>query len=220
MPTRPKNAYEDKIYRYNLAIHNALNDPAVLTLISACGYDAKTLQEGKDLLEAVQLLFQEQKRKYGDQMRLTRQCKDTWAEVNKTFMRTRKLIRIVFGNDAGICRELMLTGPKKKDTPGWISQVSTMYDAVLRNPGYIEKLAIFNYTKDKLEAERALLDTVKQRELEKEYRKTEARKATRKRDDMMRKLTSWMSVYRRVLRIALEDDAQLLEQLGIVARSE
>jgi hypothetical protein len=71
-------------------------------------------------------------------------------------------------------------------------------------------------TREKLEKGYELVQEFQTRANKKSVEATEAQKATMLRNEAMEELDQWISDYIAICRIALEDDPQELEQLGIV----
>jgi hypothetical protein len=71
-------------------------------------------------------------------------------------------------------------------------------------------------TREKLEEGYKLVQEFQTRANKKSVEATEAQKATMLRNEAMEELDQWISDYIAIWRIALEDDPQELEQLGIV----
>ena len=77
----------------------------------------------------------------------------------------------------------------------------------------------YGYSKEKLEQESALVSQVVAKHLEQKKEIGEAQEATEVRDKTLDKLAQWISDFRAVAKVALEENPQQLEKLGILARS-
>lgn len=80
-------------------------------------------------------------------------------------------------------------------------------------------MATYGYTAEKIAAEKALiaqLETAKQAQAKE---KGEAQQATINRNNRLDNLDEWISEFRIIAKIALEENAQWLEKLGILERS-
>jgi hypothetical protein len=76
----------------------------------------------------------------------------------------------------------------------------------------------FGYNKPKLQAEFKLFREAAKLDNAQERAKASAQTATVKRDEKLKKLKRWMSDFNRIAKVALKNDRQALEALGIVAK--
>ena len=77
----------------------------------------------------------------------------------------------------------------------------------------------FGVTEQKLKAGLAEVKALEAANLAQEKEKGEAQAATQKRDAAMDELQDWLSDYLGIAKIALEENPQLLEGLGILQRA-
>ena len=83
----------------------------------------------------------------------------------------------------------------------------------------MDALAEYGITKKKLSAAEQLVDQVQVKHSIQLKEKGEAQSATQLRDEALDALQEWMGKFIAVARIALEDQPQYLEMLGIVEPS-
>ncbi|UXP31641.1 hypothetical protein N6H18_14930 [Reichenbachiella agarivorans] len=201
------------------AITNGRDVDAISSVLTEYGYDAETMNSGMALYETADALHVKQKLEYGEQYAASDEFRIARAALNKTYMRHIKLARIALKGNKATEEALQLSGDRKQAFPGWLQQAKTFYTNSLLSPIVLAELAKVNIPQEALTA--ASLELV---ELEKKYNKQlkekgEAQDATEKRDEALDALQDWMSDYIGIARVALEDDPQLLEMLGIVEPS-
>jgi hypothetical protein len=80
-------------------------------------------------------------------------------------------------------------------------------------------LSQFDYDQAKLAAEYALVQAVMDANAVQDKERGEAQHSTKARDMKLDELEAWVSRYKQVAKLALEDKSQLLEQLGWVVPS-
>ena len=79
--------------------------------------------------------------------------------------------------------------------------------------------AQYGITSKKLKAVQAEVMALAAASALQEKRKGEAKSATERRDDCLAELRGWLSDFRAVAKIALDEDPQRLESLGILQQS-
>lgn len=202
-----------------IATSNALSSPKILEYLAVYGYDSQKIQQGFSLYEAAQAAQQKQKAEYGEQIGATAAFNEAWETANKSYIKFLKIARIAFKDDAGIATQLGLNGSRKDSLSGWLMQAQQLYSNLLNNPDLIKLLNEFGITADKLTAGQIELQTVETAILLQTKEKGESQNATKARDAAVDNLSAWLSDYIAISRIALEEEPQLLESLGILERS-
>jgi hypothetical protein len=201
------------------AITNGRDAAAISSVVTDYGYDTTKMDEGMALYDKTDTLHVKQKLEYGEQYAATDEFQIARAALNKTYMRQLKLARIALKGNKATEEALQLSGERKQAFPGWLQQAKAFYTNVLLSPAALTALAKFNTPQADLTA--ASLELV---EVEKKYNKQliekgEAQAATVARDEALDELQDWVSEFVAIARVALEEDPQLLEMLGIVTPS-
>jgi hypothetical protein len=130
-------------------------------------------------------------------------------------MKTLKIARLVFQNDKK-GNSLMLPGGRKQSFSGWLTQAQTFYRNLLADAEMAAAMGKFGYTAEKLNAEAALVADVSEKSRIQAKETGEAQAATQARDKKIDELDKWLSGFRAVCRIALDENRQKLEELGIL----
>jgi hypothetical protein len=202
-----------------VAIDNALNNKQILAALSDLGYTAERIQQGKALYTTALSAQNTQQMEAGEQKSATAELEANRAVANATYMRFVKIARVAFKRDAGIATQLDLGGDRKRNLAGWLAQVNQFYTNALANPAVMEGLGNFGITHDKLQAGLAEVNVVEASNLTQEKEKGEAQAATQTRDQALDALQEWLSDYLAIAKVALEDNPQLLEALGLLQRA-
>ncbi|MEM9091615.1 MAG: hypothetical protein AAGC93_23110, partial [Cyanobacteria bacterium P01_F01_bin.53] len=108
---------------------------------------------------------------------------------------------------------------RKKSLSGWMAQATQFYKNAMGNKDILKALQEFGITERKLKTGLTQLKVIEAANLKQEEEKGDAQAATQKRDAALDELQDWLSDYLAIAKIALEDDPQLLEGLGIVQRA-
>lgn len=202
-----------------LAIDNALNNPQILKYLSDFGYTSAKIQQGKKLYTVAASAQLTQQAEAGGQISATTGVNDAWETAKKSYSRMMKIARVAFKRNSGVATQLDLNGTRKKSLFGWLAQANQFYQNALGNQAVLAGLKEFGITEQKLRAGLAELAVIEKANLVQEKEKGEAQSATQKRDAALDELQDWLSDYLAIAKVALEDDPQLLEGLGVLQRS-
>ena len=201
------------------ALDNALTDASLLDALGAFGYDEATLQEGQTLLEAAQDAQQTMTTAYGDQFAATDAVEAAYDAAHAVYMRHVKIARVALKNERGAAEALKLTGDRKQTLSGWLDQARTFYDNALADADVQDALGQFGIASEDLTAAQAQVEAVADVNSTQEQEKGDAQDATAARDAAVDALDDWMADFRAIARVALEDQPQQLEKLGITSPS-
>jgi hypothetical protein len=202
-----------------VAINNALSSPKIQSYLSVYGYSPEKIQQGNALYDAALAAQQQQRVEYGEQIAATATLNQVWETASKSYIKFVKIARIAFKDDAGIATQLGLNGSRKDSLSGWLAQAQQFYGNLLNNSELVTKLNEYGITLEKLQAGFTEILAVEAANLAKTKEKGNAQNATQTRDLAIDALSSWLSDYVAIARIALEEESQLLESLGILERS-
>lgn len=207
-----------KIEQATFSITNALNNPDITTPLAVFGYDAVRLNEGKTLLDNLKLLQAKQKQEYIEQRAATTDRDDIRTQIEAVYSKHLKLAKIAFKREPNILLALEAVGQRLRTYDGWKGQVTAFYNAAMNNQPIKDGLARFNITETNLTDVQAQLTVLETAEAKQKTEIGEAQQATLDRDTAMEALDDWMSDFQEVAKIALEDNPQLLEALGIIIK--
>jgi hypothetical protein len=205
---------DEQLLAARLAITNTLADADVLAAMTRFGYDAAKIQAGQALFDEAQRLVHHQKAAYGQQYRATAEVKAARQAADRAYKRALKISRIAFAGNHQAQLALGLTGRRQQSLAGWLQQAATFYDNLLAQPELLAGMATFGYSQPQLESEQALVAAVSAATHRQAARKGAAQAATQRRDAQLAALEGWLADFKVVAHIALEDQAQRLEQLG------
>ena len=207
------------LHEAQVAIDNALTNEQILSALSNFGYTAERIEQGKALYTDAFTAQTLQKLEAGEQKAATAELEAHRAVAHTTYMRLVKIARVAFKRDVGIATQLDLNGDRKRSLAGWLAQVNQFYANALANPAVLEGLGNFGITRKKLQAGLAEVNAVEASNLTQEKEKGEAQAATQTRDAALDALQEWLSDYLAIAKVALEDNPQLLEALGVLQRA-
>lgn len=203
-----------------VSLENANQNTVLKAPLANFGYNEEEIQKGLVLLEEAKEKHALQNKEYGEQYDATDKLTTQKAKTNNTWMTHVKVARIAFKNDRNAQEALYLQGRRKQTYSGWIEQAGMFYKNALRSEPFKARLAAFGTTQEKLEATLLEVEKVSELLVSQLKEKGEAQKATEVRDHAVEELLDWYADFSQIARIALEDDPQMLEMLGIIQPSE
>lgn len=213
MPSLP---IDQTIANANVAITNALATPDIQASLTEWGYDADRIQEGKQLLDALMTVQDALQQELGEQYAATEQLSDVRAGAHETYSAYVKVARIALRERPDARQALRLDEPRRRAFAAWYEQARTFYANAVAREGVLEALGTFNITREKLEGGRDAMESVMKAKEMQEREKGDVDRAYVTRDEALDALDDWMSDFLTVARVALADDAQLLEKMGLV----
>lgn len=101
----------------------------------------------------------------------------------------------------------------------YLREAHHFYDTIVGDDTLTQPLAARGVTAEVLSQAQADLQQLEALEQTQEAEKSEAQQATRTRNEARRAFADWLAEYQKFARVALNDQPDLLEQLGITVRS-
>jgi hypothetical protein len=216
---RNKYNIAEHLISAQVAISNAIEDEQIRTEMEKYGYNEAKMNVGKKLYEETEELQKKQKMEYGEQYEATKAVEEAWDKANKVYMKAIKVARVAMKNNYKAQEGLGLGGRRKKSVTGWINQSKLFYDNLLQRPDLLAEMDEFRFNAEKLNKDRTLVEVVEQEYKKQRIETGEAQDATKARDAKLDELDEWISDFKAIAHVALEEHPQRLEKLGIFVRS-
>lgn len=199
-----------------LVIDNIEANAEVKTRMEGYGYTPERLNEGKVLLANVRTAVEQHSTLYSNQYSATDALKSKWKVAKKTYMNFVKVSRIALSDDRAAYHKLGLKGNREQNLSAWLAQARQFYTGAIGDDAILTKLAVFAITKEKLEAGLLLVTETEKAINQQKSSIGDAQKATMDRNEVAEKMDRYKRDLLKVAKIALGDDPQLLEKLGVV----
>jgi len=215
MSSKPKQGIAQELNAGQLAIGNSLSDPEIQSLVDDFGYSAEKLNAGKTLYDCALSAVNAEKSAAGAQQESTRTLTQAENAAHDAYQALAKVARALFLKDKAQLNALGLNGGMPNTTAGFLASAYALFD----NARTLPALADYGYDSVKLQNERlkiAAYDTANQGQ---ESAKGAAQQATREQDAALQSLNDWTSQYLKIARVALRQKPQLLEKIGVLART-
>lgn len=213
MPPRPKQSTAEQLNAAQIAISNSLTDPQINSAVAQYGYPMAKLNAGKALYEAALAAVNAQKSGQGDQRNSTANVKAAEKAARDAYQAAAQVARAALSKEDQTT--LGLTGKEPRDIAGFLQAAYTLFD----NAASTGLLTDYGYDEARLAAERAKIaafDTANQTQ---ELAKGAAQQATQEQDAALAALNDWLAQYLKIAKVALRGKPQLLEKIGVTARS-
>jgi hypothetical protein len=140
--------------------------------------------------------------------------------AREAYQRLSKSARNEFRKEKAVLAELGLDGPMPTSLPAFLTMALAAFTNVAGNPAIATRLAAdYNYTPERLAAERATIEDLITAQRQQEAAKGAAELATAEQDAAMATFRAEMSALRTMAKEAFREQPQLVEKIGIVRRA-
>jgi hypothetical protein len=212
---RPKTTIAEQLNAAQLAIANTLEDAEIQALVARLGYPAEVIGKGRELYEAAISAVNAQRAAAGAQQDATQREDEARKVAWDAYQALAKIARAIFATDKTRLEALGLHGSMPPSTAAFIAAAVTLFD----NAQGIQELADYGYGIERLAAERMKIDAYVEANNRQEAAKGAAQQSTREQGEALKALNEWLAQYIKVARVGLREKAQLLEKIGVVART-
>jgi len=212
-----KTSFADFFAKAAIILTNAQANPDIAAALDALGYDAAAIQAGQNLLTTAQTLYDAQIKEYGEQHAATQAFLEAFSQADKSYTTIRRLAAVVFKGDAQHQTDLRLSERKPQVFNPWYQQARHFYATLLADAAAQTQLARYKITPASLQAAQSQAEQAMALNSVQEQEKGEAQNTTQHRDEAIEALDDWLSDFKTVAKIALEDTPQLLEALNLGA---
>lgn len=207
------------IFQCKLRINNSIEDAAIAESVELFGYNATRMAEGKTLLDASEDLCEIFEKEHGEVDAAFTQRNEEKDKAVVLYKKHVAISRIALKNNTGAIKTLQLQGSMPRTLSGRISRIKSFYNNLMANAEWLQGMAGFNISVEELQSGLQLIKNVEQFAHVIMKEKGDAQNATQQRDAKLDELSEWVNDYESIARLALADQPQLLEKLGIVVKS-
>ncbi len=219
MSIRPKNSISKNLNASKVAITNTKGDAEIQAAVAGFGYHPVKMDEGLALYSSAEASVSAQVAAAGAQRTASAEMLKTWKIANTAYQDLAKVSRAIFIKKPAFLTTLGVSGTQPRSTDGFITAASTLFDNALSTSEIQTALEVKGYTIAKLQSEKAKITAYDTANDAQESAKGAAQQATKEQDDALSALNAWMAEYKKIAKVALSKKKQLLEKLGITART-
>ena len=219
MPSLNKQTIAAQLNAAQVAINNSLKNPDILKLVAEYGYTPIRLKQGQALLDGAKQALNLHTSLSGAQQDSTAKVKKITKDAYAAYQALAKVSRAIWLKNKPMLETLGIKGVMPKTTAGFLHAAYTLFDNALNNPDLQEQLSDYGYTKPKLAAERKKIEEFDNTNQLQEASKGAAQDAAKGQKQALTALDEWLARYVKIAKVALRDRPQLLEKIGVLARS-
>ena len=206
--------FNERMESRRILIWNAADDNQIQQRLQNYGYTAEKFNEGKTLWQQTDQLGKQQAKEQNEQTAATDAFNEARNTAEDKLKRAKKLARIAFDGNNAAYNALNLKEINIVRFEDWLNDAEKFYANLLGNTQWTEAMQTYGYTTDQQEVNN--LKSLQQAQLRE---MGEAQQATKDKWEHDSQLKKWCSHLSEIAKIEFEDDAQLLEKLGILVRS-
>ena len=197
-------------------IQNILRSKEMQKHFAAYGFPLPRIKEGQARLQAAREFQQFAVELRDTQYDTNQQWKADLQQAKRAYQEYVTLTRMVYQEEPAVLRKLRLDRPTPTRLQEWLDQARFFYTKVPACNAPLEqrfglKPAVWSQALMEIHA----LISFKHERLQ---HKANAQRATERRDQGLQELTEWVRELKYVARVALKQDPQLQEALGMVAK--
>jgi hypothetical protein len=219
MGTKHRNSISEQLTAAQVAVTNTLADAELQARVTEFGYTASKINEGKALYDTALNAVNAQVAAAGAQYQSTAQLVAAEANARDAYQALAKVARAVFAKEPTRLSALGLAGTMPRSTAEFLPAAYTMFDNAQSIPEIASALEAYGYKAPKLQSERAKIAAYEAANQVQESAKGTAQQATREQDTALAAMNEWVAQYIKIAKVALRDKKQLLEKIGVTART-
>ena len=213
-----KKAISDCLTHAGITIHNTMEDQQIASLVAVYGYGPDKMAEGLAILNKAMSAVQAQVATTGACQTATAELRRITQEAHLAYRGLAAVARAAFGRTSPTLTTLGLNRPVPTRQGEFVTMATALFDNVLGDPNLAAAVERY-YTADRLTAEKAKITAMDAALQARAAANGAAQQATVDQREALITLQNWIGAFRRIARIALNGQPQLLEKLGILVRN-
>ena len=217
MPTNGRTTIAGQLNAARVAICNTQADGELRERVERFGYTAARLDEGQRLYDAALAAVNAQVAAAGAKRLATARARAAERQARASYQARAGLARAVFPREPGLHKMLGLAGETPRGTAGFLAAAGTLFANALGTPSIRGVLASYGYDDARFARELAAIQAFDRAYGAQVAAIGAARLATTEQRAALGALNRWVARYLKIARIALDDQPQLIEKLGLSA---
>lgn len=211
--------FSQKLENCRILIFNS-SKPEVAPHLAGIGVDEAYLAVGKNLYQEVIDTSKVQKKENQEQALAYDVYFENKENCEKTYKRNLSIVKVMSRSDKDLQNRLLLRNSLiHRRVADWIISTIEFYDRLALETDFMDKLKVTKVTHEKIAADKQAIQNLNELRNDAIAEKGEAQEATRLRNQKMEALEDYCYELKSLAKIALEDQSQQLEILGILVRS-
>ena len=211
-------SYSELMQGHRQLIWNSY-DEKVAPLLTQEGADTAFLDRGKVLFQAVIDLQEAQESEYEEKADASLAWQVGWDDEYAAFMELRRIMKsFVVGNEL-LYEKLQLKGTVSRSKMEFIQLAQRVYKAALRHVADLSGLGAARLNQEEFTERLGMIEALLDLRGTYENEKSDAVHATKERNRKYKELHQYSNQLKALALVALKDEPQLIERLGIGLRS-
>lgn len=213
-----KTSITDRLTRAEAIITDSLNNPEIMDAMVHHGYNASAVLTGKELCEKARKAVEVRKVARGVALRSTRQAHTARQLARASYQKLAQTVRAIYPPTSPEYAMLGLTGPMPARNSAFISAAIILFDNTITVQSIGAAVLEHGYDAQRLVAGRQIILNYQQAVHAQRQAASSAKHATREQSEAIDNMQRWLSKYLKVAAVALRDEPELLDVLGISHR--
>lgn len=216
MPSHYKTSIDARLQRISISISSLKSHKQAMIYLREYNIDEGTIEIGRRLCDEATRMHTDQRILKGESEGATAVRDIAWATAKRSHGQIITIARVALrGRPAS---SLGIEGSRSRTLSAWLAQARQLHTGLEKHPEHMARLAEFGITAQRLAAARAALDALEQASAAQQRAATLAQHATAQRNAALGALEQWMSELLAVASVALAEEPQLMELLGVTVR--
>ena len=197
----------------HIILQNARQHTVIQQCLTDWGYSLQQIGQAETLLSNAQQALQTQKETYHLKLDCDRQWRNDWAAFQQSYSEHRSVAKIAFRHEPDLLRRLRLDHPIPKRITNLIDQAADFYRIMSGKSKEVQK---FGIKAEEITQAQTMITSLTDQQARRMQCKGDAESATQQRNQALADLRAWQREFIRIAKMALKDNPQLLEVLGVV----
>jgi hypothetical protein len=213
--SKTKLTIASQLVAADLLIENSFANRAILEQVAVWGYPAAVLDQGRHLQQRASGAVAAQAAAAGTARWTTEQARVAEREARNAYQKLVQIVRAVFPPHTSQRKALDVAGSMARDSTAFVTAATTLFSNAQHVPAINAVLSRYGYDTATLERERGLIVAYQQALRAQIEAKSVAKKATVAQAEALAALHRWTAQYRKVAKVALRAQPELLGVLGL-----
>ncbi|WP_282039811.1 hypothetical protein [Saccharicrinis aurantiacus] len=201
------------------ALSNAKTNPKIVPMMSKFMYDATKIEEGLSICNSAREAFNSKTKEDKESKQAKNLFETTYESVKAKYFRDKELCGRLFKKEPNVLIDLGIVGNTPTNFELLVNQFVNFYKVIIDKESIQLKTSLIDLGLDEATACAEQVNNLIEYRRDYKVEVGESQNATKVKDHAIFELKEWMDDFDNMAQIALYDQPQLLETLGIFVRS-
>jgi hypothetical protein len=205
--------------RSRVALTNAQSDTTIKPLLAEYGMDDEKIAEGWGIYNTTKTTWEQNKKETAETKIASNTYREEYDQMRILFKEHRDKTLIFFKKQPAILIRLGVEGRFPDNYRDFFDKTKLFYQTILENEEVQQKTSLIKITPEVATEALAKHESLLARRAEYDKEFGESQEATKSKNAALIELKEWMDDFDSIAKVALYNQPQLLEVLGIFVRS-